>query len=153
MPAPAEIQQATLRKFVDAWKKWDADEFIGLWSDSFTFKVLPLSDGKPTRPRDKVAPLYKNLIETLTDYKLDVKHIVHDASKGKACIYAVARANAPCGDYKNEQAIFITFSESGDKIETMEEMNDNAFRKEWDSKYHAYHGYGQPPKAKAAAGS
>ncbi|KAG6064156.1 hypothetical protein E4U32_000502 [Claviceps aff. humidiphila group G2b] len=88
-----------LRKCVDAWKKWDADEFIA--------DLLPIAQ------------------------QLDVKHIVHDASKGKACIYAVARANAPCGDYKNEQAIFITFSESGDKIETMEEMNDNAFRKEW----------------------
>ncbi|KAG5956220.1 hypothetical protein E4U57_002777 [Claviceps arundinis] len=153
MPAPVEIQKATLSKFIDAWERWNADDFIGLWSDSFTFKVLPFSDEKPTRPRDKIEPMYRNFIGTLTNYKLDVKYVVHDAANGKACIYAVASADAPCGNYNNEQAIFISFSEGGDKIETLEEVNDNAFRKEWDPKCHAYWGYGKPPKAKEVAGS
>ncbi|KAG6116499.1 hypothetical protein E4U13_001830 [Claviceps humidiphila] len=118
MPAPVEIQKATLSKFIDAWERWNADDFIGLWSDSFTFKVLPFSDEKPTRPRDKIGPMYRNFIGTLTNYK----------------------------------AIFISFSEGGDKIETLEEVNDNAFRKEWDPKCHAYWGYGKPPKAKEVAG-
>ncbi|KAG6182130.1 hypothetical protein E4U36_003534 [Claviceps purpurea] len=117
MPAPVEIQQATLSKFIDAWERWNADDFIGLWSDSFTFQVLPFSDGKPIRPRDIIAPMYRNFIETLTNYK----------------------------------ALFITFSESGDKIESLEEVNDNAFRKEWDPKCHEYWRYGQPLKEKAVA--
>ncbi|KAG6108280.1 hypothetical protein E4U31_007813 [Claviceps sp. LM219 group G6] len=58
MPAPAESQPATLRKFVDAWKKWDADEFIVRWEAD-----------EATGQGCGVAPLYKNLIETLTDYK------------------------------------------------------------------------------------
>ncbi|KAG6015672.1 hypothetical protein E4U41_004578 [Claviceps citrina] len=153
MPPPADVQKATLDKFIDAWARWHADDFIALWSDGLTFTELPFSSGKPTRPRDKLEPRYRLLMSTLTNYKLDVKHVVHDTARAKACIYGVVRADAPCGAYANEQALFIAFDESGERVDRIEEMNDSAFRKEWDPKYYELIGFGQPPKAKAKGGA
>ncbi|KAG6016313.1 hypothetical protein E4U43_003922 [Claviceps pusilla] len=160
------VQKATLDKFIDAWARWHPDDFIGLWSDDFVFTTLPFSAGKPSRGRDKVEPRFRMLMRTLTNYRalpraenkvlaliipqLNVKYIVHDPHNRKACIYAVVRADAPCGAYVNEQALFLAFDESGEKVVRIEEMNDSAFRKEWDLKYYALHGIGVPPRGEAS---
>ncbi|KAG5975002.1 hypothetical protein E4U55_007907 [Claviceps digitariae] len=147
------VQKATLEKFIDAWGRWHADDFIGLWSDDFSFTTLPFSAGKPTRKRDKVEPRYRQLMEALTNYKLNVKYVVHDPERRKACVYATMRADAACGEWVNEQALFIAFDESGEKVVRIEEMNDNAFRKEWDPKYYEMMGFGQPPKVEGGVSS
>lgn len=48
--------------------------------------------------------------------------------------------------YINEQATFIWFDESGEKVTKIEEMNDTAFRRDWEPKYYVHIGWGQPPK-------
>jgi hypothetical protein len=42
---------------------------------------------------------------------------VHDAAKSKAVIYATSKADTPFGDFKwtNEYAVFVTFTEDGEK--------------------------------------
>ncbi|KAG6007653.1 hypothetical protein E4U21_005734 [Claviceps maximensis] len=149
-PPPSHtIQKATLEKFIDAWGRWHPDDFIGLWSDDFTFTTLPLSAGRPTWKRDEIEPRYRLFMETLTNYKLDVKYVVHDSARRKACIYAVVTADAACGAYVNEQALFLKFDESGEKVTRIEELNDHAFRMEWDAKYYELIGVQEPSSAEA----
>lgn len=85
-------------------------------------------------------------METLTNLELTIHNVVHDTAQGKAAIYAVVKADTPFAEYKNEQAVFLTFDESGEKVCRIEEMNDTAFRKDWDPKYYKHIGWGQPTK-------
>ena len=73
---------------------------------------------------------------------------MHDTALGKAAIYALTKADTAFGPYENEQAVYISFDESGDKVNKIEEMNDTAYRKEWDPQYYKHIGWGQPPQAK-----
>jgi len=58
---------------------------------------------------------------------------VHDAAKSKAVIYATSKADTPFGDFKwtNEYAVFVTFTEDGEKVSKVEEMVDTAFFQEF----------------------
>lgn len=51
-------------------------------------------------------------------------NIVHDAANGKACIYALTKADAPWGPYSNEHALFLWFDETGEKVTKIEELFD-----------------------------
>ncbi|ORX99968.1 hypothetical protein BCR34DRAFT_606450 [Clohesyomyces aquaticus] len=133
MPAPAEAQAATLERFIKAWGKW-TPQFLEEWSEDLTFSTLPFSYGKPTRTRAQVQERYLLLIATPTNFQLKIHNVAHDASQGKAAIYAFTKADTAFGPYENEQAVFISFDESGQKVNKIEEMNDTAFRKEWDPK-------------------
>ena len=55
------------------------------------------------------------------------------------------KADTEFGPYINEQAVFIEFDGSGEKVSKIEEMNDTAFRTEFDPKYYKHIGWGQPP--------
>jgi hypothetical protein len=70
MPAPAEVQAATLKKFIQGWSKWTPEDFLATWSDDLTFTTLPFSYGKPTRERAQLEPRYLMLMSTLTNYKV-----------------------------------------------------------------------------------
>ena len=65
---------------------------------------------------------------------------MHDASKGKAVIYATTRADTPFGDFKwtMEYAVFVSFTEDGEQINRMEEMMDTAFYHEFFPKFQRY---------------
>jgi hypothetical protein len=71
---------------------------------------------------------------------LDIYHIIHDASEGKAAIYATSFADTPFGDFKwtNEYAVFLTFSKDGTQVSKLEEMVDTAFYKEFFPKFQNY---------------
>ncbi len=73
---------------------------------------------------------------------------MHDSARGKAAIYATIKADTSFGPYNNEQAVFISFDESGEKVNKIEEMNDTAFRKEFDPKYYQHIGWGTSKQAK-----
>ena len=65
---------------------------------------------------------------------------MHDASKGKAVIYATSKADTPFGDFKwtNEYATFVTFTEDGEQINRTEEMVNTAFYREFFPKFQKY---------------
>lgn len=70
MPAPEKTQAATLEKFIDAWKRWDAQEWLALFSDEFTQVTLPLGLGIPSRPRAQVAQVLPALMATVKSYEV-----------------------------------------------------------------------------------
>lgn len=55
-------------------------------------------------------------------------------------MYASSTADTPFEDLKwtNEYAVFISFTEGGDKIRKLEEMVDTVFLREWYSRFLAY---------------
>ena len=70
-------------------------------------------------------------------------------ANSKACIYALAKADAPWGPYQNEHALFVWFDESGEKVNKIEELFDTVVMNEVLPKIHAVVGR---MKAAAAAG-
>ncbi|RAL68062.1 hypothetical protein DID88_008785 [Monilinia fructigena] len=122
MPAPAEIQAATLDKFIAGWKEFTPESWMATWSRTEVLGILP------------------KLIGILNNYKVDIYEIVHDAPRGKAVIYATSHADTPFGDFKwtNEYAVFITFTEDGTQVQKFEEMVDTAFYQEFFPKFLQY---------------
>nr|UYO77215.1 monooxygenase [Trichoderma crystalligenum] len=153
MPAPAEIQAATLQKFMDAWKKWDAPEFLSLFSDDFTQVTLPLGLGIPSRPRAQVEQVLPALMATIKSYELTFRHVVHDAAANKAAVYVLSKGVLPWGPWQMDYAAFVTFSEAGDKLDTVEEMLDTAKMADFVPKFNQYlEANGGPSAVVAAAG-
>lgn len=65
-------------------------------------------------------------------------NIVHDSDHNKATLYAIATANTPFMPYRNEQAVFLWFDESGEKVDKIEEMFDSAFMEDFLPKFQGY---------------
>lgn len=70
MPAPAEVQAATLDKFIESWRRWSPDDFLATWSEDLNFTTLPFSYGKPTRARPQLEPRYRLLMSTLKNLEV-----------------------------------------------------------------------------------
>ncbi|ORY69634.1 uncharacterized protein BCR38DRAFT_333345 [Pseudomassariella vexata] len=140
MAATAQIQAATLEKFIAGWKKWTPEDMMAVWSDDCEQRMLPFSLGVPPRSRAEVKVILPKLIEVLTNFELEVYQVIHDAAKSKAVIYATTRADTPFGEFKctNEYAVFVTFTEDGKQINRMEEMVDTAFYQEFFPKFQKY---------------
>jgi hypothetical protein len=51
--------------------------------------------------------------------------VLHDREKGEAAIYAISKGVTPFGRWNMEYAVFLTFTESGEKISRIEEMLDS----------------------------
>ncbi|KAL7783302.1 hypothetical protein V8C43DRAFT_185909 [Trichoderma afarasin] len=129
MPAPADVQTDTLNKFLAAWETNNIEDTVALWSDDFTQQLLPLSLGIPENSRAKAEIAYPRLMKNLTNWKVEVKNVVHDTARGTAVVYSTSLADTPVPGEKwtNEYGIFITFSEDGTRIKRLEEMIDSAF--------------------------
>nr|UYO77240.1 cytochrome P450 monooxygenase [Trichoderma psychrophilum] len=153
MPAPAEVQVATLQKFIDAWKRWDAQEWLSTFSDDFTQLTLPLGLGIPNRPRAQVEQVLPALMATVKSYELTVRHIVHDAAANKAAVYASSKGILPWGEWQMDYAAFVTFTEAGDKVAAVEEMLDTARLGEFGPKFSQFlEANGGPIAVAAGAG-
>nr|A0A4P8DJV0.1 RecName: Full=Monooxygenase dmxR10; AltName: Full=Dimeric xanthone biosynthesis cluster protein R10 [Cryptosporiopsis sp. 8999]QCL09101.1 DmxR10 [Cryptosporiopsis sp. 8999] len=140
MPGPAETQAATLAKFIEGWKTFTPEAWTETWTDDCTQNFLPFTMGVPPRTKPEVLKLLPSLLGVLHNYKLEIYSVLHDASKGKAAIYATSFADTPFGDFKwtNEYAVFLTFSEDGTQVSKLEEMVDTAFYKEFFPKFQKY---------------
>ncbi|KAM5444833.1 hypothetical protein MferCBS31731_000288 [Microsporum ferrugineum] len=145
MSTSAEAQAITLKKYIEGWGKWTPEDITETWADNVTFTTLPLSCGKPTRERPGFEKRYLLLIGTLKNFQLTVHHVVHDVAQRKAAIYAASTADTDFGPYANEQTHFITFDEKGEKVTSIAEMNDTAFRAEFEPKYYKHIGFAVPP--------
>ncbi|KUI60106.1 hypothetical protein VP1G_11165 [Cytospora mali] len=140
MPAPAHIQAATLDRFIAGWKKWTPEDYLATWSDDCTQQLMPFSLGVPARSRAEVNVFLPKLMTVLTNYELETSRIVHDAANSKAVIYASSKADTLLGDskWKNDFAVFLSFTEDGEKINRMEEMVDTAFYQEFFPRFQKY---------------
>lgn len=71
MPASADIQAATLNKFLASWREGSAPDTMALWSDDFKQRLLPLSLGESSfRSRDQAAFFYPVLVENLRNWEV-----------------------------------------------------------------------------------
>ncbi|KAH6629943.1 hypothetical protein B0J18DRAFT_85841 [Chaetomium sp. MPI-SDFR-AT-0129] len=135
MATPADVQQATLARFVAGWKNWSAAEMAQVWSEDYTQAALPFSLGHPPRTRAQVEATLPLLQKVVTDYELTIHNVVHDTAQGKAVVYALSKGTTPFGKWDNEYAVFFTFDQSREHIVKIEEMVDTAFMKEFFPKF------------------
>ncbi|KAG7287772.1 hypothetical protein NEMBOFW57_007287 [Staphylotrichum longicolle] len=138
MPASAEIQRATLDRFIAGWSNWSAAEMVETWTEDCTQVTLPFSLNHPPRTRAQVEVTLPLVQKVVTGYKLKIHEIVHDAARSKAVVYAVSKADTPFGDWTNEYAVFFTFDESGQHIAKVEEMVDSAFLNDFFPKFQIF---------------
>ncbi|KAK8068762.1 hypothetical protein PG994_005378 [Apiospora phragmitis] len=140
MTSPAEVQAATLNKFLDAWRTQDVGTTIELWSEEFKQRLLPYSLGAAVRSRAEAAGIYPILTSSLTNWKLEIKEAVHDAVRGTAAVYATSTADTPLPDEKwaTDYALFISFTEDGTQINKLDEMVDSAFYRSFFPKFQQY---------------
>ncbi|KAK6858845.1 hypothetical protein PG995_004698 [Apiospora arundinis] len=140
MASLAQVQADTLDKFLEAWKNQEAQKTIDLWSENFMQRLLPYSLGAAVQSRAQAEGIYPVLTSSLSNWKLDIKEIVHDSSRGSAAVYATSSADTPLPDetWTNEYAIFISFTKDGTKIDRLDEMVDSAFYKDFFPKFRQY---------------
>ncbi|KAI0013979.1 hypothetical protein F4779DRAFT_639150 [Xylariaceae sp. FL0662B] len=138
MPAPAEVQAATLERFIEGWSGWTPEGFLASWTSDCTTKTLPFSAGVETRTREESERIFPLMMSCLTNFQLRVHNVVHDPAQGKAAVYAVSKADTPFGPYNNEHAIFLWFDNSGEKVQKIEEMFDDVAMKDFLPKFEKY---------------
>lgn len=154
MPASADIQAATIQKFIEGWRGWTPEGFLSTWSDDCSQQQLPFSSQVPLRTREHVEKFFPKLMSILTNFQVSkepkvcvgiinigqftLHNVVHDAPQGKAVIYAITEADSPFGPYHNEHAIFLWFDDSGEKLCKIEELFDTVVMNEFLPKIHQY---------------
>jgi hypothetical protein len=70
MPASAEVQEATLNKFIAGWKEWTPEAWMATWSDDCTQKTLPFTLGIPARTLPEVKFMLPKLMGILKNYEV-----------------------------------------------------------------------------------
>ncbi|KAK8045576.1 hypothetical protein PG993_005600 [Apiospora rasikravindrae] len=140
MSSLAEVQADTLNKFLEAWRTQDVGTTIELWSDDFKQRLLPDSLGAAVKSRAEAAVIYPVLTSNLSNWKLEIKQIVHDAARGTAAVYATSSADTPLPDEKwaTDYAVFISFTEDGTQINKLDEMVDSTFYGRFFPKFQQY---------------
>ena len=76
MAAPTSVQEATLQQFLDAWKKWEAEEMIAVFAEDFTQTTLPLGLGIPNKSRAEVEHVFPALVATVRSYQVREAHFL-----------------------------------------------------------------------------
>ncbi|RAL16200.1 nuclear transport factor 2 family protein [Aspergillus homomorphus CBS 101889] len=152
MPAPSSTQAATLQRFITAWERWDAQEWISTFSEDFEQATLPLGLNIPVRSRKEVEVVLPALVATVKSYKLQIHHVIHDPENNKAAVYAASTGKLPWGDWNLEYSAFLKFSEDGEKVARLEEMLDTAFLQDFGPKFGKYLQENGGPVAVAAGG-
>ena len=70
MPGTSKVQADTLKRFLDAWKRWNAEDWLAVFADDFTQVTLPAALGIPNRPRAQVEVMLPALVATVKSYEV-----------------------------------------------------------------------------------
>ncbi|KAH8653813.1 hypothetical protein BX600DRAFT_440865 [Xylariales sp. PMI_506] len=138
MLAPADVQATTLQRFINGWKGWTPEGFLASWTHDCTQQTLPFSLAAPIRSRADSESIFPMMMSFISDFQLEIHNVVHDVTRGKAAIYAISNATTPFGPYRNEHALFLWFDESGEKVQRIEEMFDDAAMRDFQPKFEKY---------------
>ncbi|QIW99248.1 hypothetical protein AMS68_004766 [Peltaster fructicola] len=131
----AQTQAATLDKFIQGWSSWTPEPMLAVETADCTQTALPFSMGHPPRSKAEVEFMLPKLMKTVQDYKLTIHNVVHDTANRKAAVYAISHGNTDFGEWTNEYAVFVWFTEDGTRISKIEEMVDSAFMKDFMPKF------------------
>ena len=79
MPGPADVQEATLQKFLAAWEAWSSEGQLAVFTDDIVQRTLPFSLGIPPRTRQQMGDILPRLEEVVSNYKVGVqrRHASH----------------------------------------------------------------------------
>nr|POE70858.1 hypothetical protein CFP56_74310 [Quercus suber] len=68
MPAPADVQAATLQTFMDAWTRWDATEYLNVLDRDFTQVMMPCNMEIPPRSLAEVKQVLPTLMGIVKNF-------------------------------------------------------------------------------------
>jgi len=83
MPAAAEVQAATLEKFIKGWSGWTPETFLASWTDDCTTKTLPFSSKIPARTRADTEQVFPMLMSFITNFQVSEGHLGFRLEKKK----------------------------------------------------------------------
>lgn len=72
MLAAAEAQAATLQRYIDAWKRWNAEETISIFAESEDFRqvTMPFQMNVPERTRSEVEKTLPYVVRAVRNYEV-----------------------------------------------------------------------------------
>lgn len=70
MPSLAQIQAATLNKFIEGWKGSTPESWTATWSDECQQKILPFNLGVPSKSRAEAQAALPDLLGVLKNFKV-----------------------------------------------------------------------------------
>jgi hypothetical protein len=71
MPAPVRVQEATLDKYIEGWRKYAADEMLSVFSEDCEQQILPSSLGVLARSRAEVQATLPKIAGILTNHQVN----------------------------------------------------------------------------------
>ncbi len=93
MPAPADVQRATLDRFIAGWSNWSAAEMVEPWTEDCTQVTLPFSLNHPPRTRAQVEVTLPLVQKVVTGYEVSKNTTAHVSYLQKigVCLQPYAR--------------------------------------------------------------
>jgi hypothetical protein len=70
MSPKAEVQAATVEKFIEGWRGWTPEGFLATWSEDCQQKTLPFSFGVPIRTRAHCEQIFPVLMSVLSNFEV-----------------------------------------------------------------------------------
>jgi hypothetical protein len=71
MPASAEVQAATLEKWIEGWRSWVPQNMLATMSEDCTQITLPFRSGTgDPKPKAQLEKLFPILMSTLTNFQV-----------------------------------------------------------------------------------
>ena len=68
MPASAQVQAATLDKYLRGWEKFIPEEMVSMWSDDCEQRMLPTTLGVPARSRAEIQSILPEIANILRNH-------------------------------------------------------------------------------------
>ncbi|EME42052.1 hypothetical protein DOTSEDRAFT_174856 [Dothistroma septosporum NZE10] len=134
----AEKQIETAKAFVEGYNEFTVEGLLRARSNDCVHAVLPVSLGRPPRTNNDYKMFFGNLQETLKNFKMTIHKIVNDVDQHMAVVHASGSGETPFAHYNNEYAFFLHFSDTGDKVDRIEEFVDSKFSSEFFGKMQDY---------------
>ncbi|OAG00743.1 uncharacterized protein CC84DRAFT_1190701 [Paraphaeosphaeria sporulosa] len=134
----------TAKAVIDGYNAWNIDRILAYRRPGFQHQVLASSMGRTAKSNDEnraylttIMPLYSNF--TLSAFRTRITGLwlkrpqvtvleeIYDAETHTCIIHASSKAETEIGQYGNEYALILTFTEDGKHVTRFEEFVDSAY--------------------------
>ncbi|KAL5396859.1 hypothetical protein PMIN03_012930 [Paraphaeosphaeria minitans] len=120
-------QKDTAKAVIDAYNAWDIDRILAYRTPDCQHQVLPASMGRAAKSNDEYRAYLSTIMPLFSNFTVAVLQEIHDAETHTCIIHASSKAETEIGQYGNEYALILTFTEDGKQVTSFEEFVDSAY--------------------------